>query len=415
MDRAIRKKKITIKRIILLSLILLTIGILIASAKRGFDPSYRIRDREIIISEVREHSLAETIQVVGKIEPKNNFYMEIREQGFVKDLIESGSRVKPGDVLVELTNKQLELELQGAEESLNVLLNEFNLFIEESQLRDIEYREELLNLNYTIDSLKNSFEINSELYTSGGISKEKLKRSRDEYNYYLDKKDILNDRVAKLVSIDNLKKESYKIREDSLKREIDKVQNRIDSLIIRANIEGVFSYDELYIGQSLYSGNILGVISSEEEFIIRSYIDEFYLKELTIGDRAKFRVKSGSFTGEATLKKISSEIEDSSIIVEFEINSSTELKPGQSLNIKIFTGNTKKRLVIDNGAFYKNTLGNWIFKVEGDIADRVDIKTGFKDREYIEIISGLDIGDKVVISGYERFKEYKKLKIEELK
>lgn len=415
MDRVVKKKKITIKRVFIALFILVTISILIAASRKGFEPSFKVRKSEIITSEVKKMSLAETIQVIGSVEPKKHIYLESRERGYIKKIVDSGLSVNPGDIVIEIANRELELELESYNELLVAHINEFKLFQEESQLKSIEYREELLNLNYELDSLKSVYDINSELYSSGGVSKESLRKSESDYNYYLEKKGILEDKIQRLKSIDDLKRDNYRLKEESLNRDILICKGRIDNLSIKATKGGIFNYDGLYIGQSLEAGTLLGAISSDSDYIIRSEVDEFYLKELSIGDRAEFKGKSDSSLGEAVLKKISKEIENSRVSVDFEIESATDLTSGQTLTVKIFTGKSKDRLVIENGAFYKESLGNWIYRVEGDSALKKDIKTGFKNVDFIEITQGLNIGDRVIVSNYERFKEFEKLKIEEQK
>ena len=78
---------------------------------------------------------------------------------------------------------------------------------------------------------------------------------------------------------------------------------------------------------------------------------------------------------------------------------------GQTLRLQIELGKPERRLIIPRGNFYAQTSGQWIMKVDetGHSARRVPIKLGRQNTEHYEVISGLNPGDRVLVTGYEAF------------
>ena len=81
------------------------------------------------------------------------------------------------------------------------------------------------------------------------------------------------------------------------------------------------------------------------------------------------------------------------------------LRPGLSLRLQIELGQSERRLIIPRGNFYAQTGGQWIMLVDETkhCARRVPIKLGRQNSEHYEVLEGLQAGDRVLVSGYDRF------------
>ncbi|MCG8373207.1 MAG: hypothetical protein MI700_06720, partial [Balneolales bacterium] len=62
-------------------------------------------------------------------------------------------------------------------------------------------------------------------------------------------------------------------------------------------------------------------------------------------------------------------------------------------------------LLLEKGGFFQTTGGSWVFVLNenGSAAERRDIRLGQQNPEYFEVISGLEEGDRVIISSYDTF------------
>jgi HlyD family secretion protein len=90
----------------------------------------------------------------------------------------------------------------------------------------------------------------------------------------------------------------------------------------------------------------------------------------------------------------------------FEGESPQGIKRGQTVRIRLELGAAEETLLLPVGGFYKDTGGNWAYVVsesDNQVAYKQEIRLGRKNAEYYEVLDGLEVGDKVVISGYDNY------------
>jgi HlyD family secretion protein len=111
----------------------------------------------------------------------------------------------------------------------------------------------------------------------------------------------------------------------------------------------------------------------------------------------------------ANLVTISPEIEDNQVSgrVRFA-NSSTEqqtlgLRQNQRLTTRILMENKSDVLMVQRGQFLESSSGRFAFKVSDNMAEKVAIETGARSLSSVEIVSGLEVGDTIIISSTDQF------------
>ena len=99
--------------------------------------------------------------------------------------------------------------------------------------------------------------------------------------------------------------------------------------------------------------------------------------------------------------------------LNFVTNETLDLQQGLSFAVRLNLSEKTKSLVLSKGSFYEDTSGKWIFVVNGNKAEKRDIKIGRENPLYYEILDGLKEGEKVVTSTYKDYKEVEILNIEQ--
>ncbi len=81
------------------------------------------------------------------------------------------------------------------------------------------------------------------------------------------------------------------------------------------------------------------------------------------------------------------------------------LRRGQTLHIKLELGDVYRATLVERGGFYQETGGNWIFVIDetGQRAVKRDITLGRYNPSYYEVVSGLNLGEKVITSSHDSF------------
>jgi HlyD family secretion protein len=133
-------------------------------------------------------------------------------------------------------------------------------------------------------------------------------------------------------------------------------------------------------------------------------VSDSYADDLAIG--AEVSVRFSGREHAAVLVSVSPEVVNSTVSarVRFSGDQPAGLRQNQRVSARILLESKQNVLVVDRGPFYDSGAGRLIYRVTGDIAERVDITTGSTSISKIEILSGLSDGDVVIVSEIDRFK-----------
>ena len=174
-------------------------------------------------------------------------------------------------------------------------------------------------------------------------------------------------------------------------------------------------YDQLYVYN--FDKIDIGQIDDPDNFKMEVNIDEFYLNRVDLGQRGIYIRPSDGHEFNMRIKKIYPDVQNNQFKIDmiFTENQPQDIRRGQTLQSKLTLGNSSSALLIPNGAFYQDTGGNWIFVVsdDGTFAIKRNIKLGRKNNNFIEVIEGLQLGERVITSPYTSFMDMDRLKLTE--
>lgn len=413
MDREREKSFLQKCRLKIIIITTVLFGLVLYKFSRDiYTPIYKIKRSEIIISTVKKESITQYIQATGTVRSALSYSLNSPESGkVIKIHNKSGDRVEVGDIILELESDNLVLEKQQIEDQVTQKHHEFMLLKDEFSVSYIDYQDKLLDLDYSLEKLNKTLDKDRYLLEQGVISKQSYKILEDEINYWNGKRSLLLDKLDSFKLLQNSRESLFLSSINQLESKINQLDRRIDGLKIRSEYDGILKLKALDVGYNLSWNENIGSVESLNRYKISAFIDEFYLEKLFIGSKAKY-----NDSVLVTITSISPLVENGKILVEFNFDSKQpkQLKNGQTVNLKILSSTEEEKVVIEEGSYYTDSDGSWVFRVVDSDVEKVPITIGIKNREYIEILSGLDVGDRVITSSYKKYREYDKLKIEEI-
>lgn len=328
------------------------------------------------------------------------------EGGVVEEIIkEEGSEVKKGDIIIILSNANLDLQILNSEAELaekeNILRN--TMISMEQQKLSVEQE----RIQYQLDTRrsKRAFEQNKALYADSLISKEVYLQAKEDYEIAMDKlKLILNrqkqDSLYRSVEIEQMQ-ESL----DNMRLNMKMIRERKDNLAVKAPIDGELGLLDVVLGQSVASGMKIGQINDLSNYKIEAQIDEHYIDKITTGLEATFDRQGETYN--ASLRKVYPEVRDGRFKADFKLAGERpeNIRSGQTYYLNLQLGQPSEAILIPRGTFYQKTGGNWIYVVDtsGDKAVKRQIKIGRQNPQYYEVLEGLSAGEKVITSSYDNY------------
>jgi HlyD family secretion protein len=416
MDRKIEKKTWTLKRILTIAAIVAFVGLSIYAFWFMDVRSTLNVDREkITISEVREDTFQEFIQVTGTVQPIQTIYLDAIEGGVIQNVfLESGTMVEQGDTILTLTNSGLQLQVMqqtnGLYDQINNTRNS-RLALEQNTL---SLQEQLANARSQMEILRGQYERQKKLIERDLISEEEFQTTKENYEFQKERYELTYESYVK-DSVQTIRQmQQLNESEQRMYQNLEAVQQILDNLTVRAPIAGQLSTIELNQGQSISSGERIGQVDILDNYKVRVAIDEYHLSRITQGLRGSFNFDGQ--THELEITKIYPVINNGQFEVDMEFvdEAPDNLRRGQTVRIRLQLGESASAVQIPRGGFYQTTGGNWVFVVneEDDRAYRRDIRLGRQNPEYFEVQFGLEPGDKVITSSYDTFGDNEVLVLE---
>ena len=407
MDRKIEKKFWTLRRIVTTAFVVIFIALVsypLIFGKKG--TKLNVDVERITISTITRAPFLEFIPTTGTVIPINTFNLEAMEGGRVKEIfLESGSFVNEGDRILELENKDLELDVVNRQAQYDEQEN--SLWNARLQLEQniMQLQQDVINSEYQIRKSKRIIEQNEQLYRMGAISQLTYEQMVDDYENNI----MRNEFILKKFKIDSLlqvdKIEQLEKSLNQAKINLDFVKEKQKNLILAAPISGLLTSLDAEIGQSIGSGQRIGQIDVVDEFKVRTGIDEYHISRIGVGQTGTFQLDGKEY--DLIIKKVYPEVRNNrfEIDLEFAGEAPPDIRRGQTLHIRLALGDLSDAILLPTGGFFQKTGGNWVYVVDesGATAEKRFIKLGRRNPEAYEVLEGLQPGERVITSSYDNF------------
>ena len=376
--------------------------------------TYSVDKDKLSIATVSKSVFHDYITVSGNVEPIATIYLDAMEGGRVEErIVEEGAMLKKGDVILRLSNPDLSLSILNSEAQLaeksNFLRNTMVVLEQEK----LQIQQELLKLKYDIKRKKRAFEQNASLIKDNLISKEEYLKTKedfefakDSYNLYLQrqKQDSIYRTIQVTQMRDNLRNMDLNLK---------LVRERKDNLNVTSPIDGQLTVLDAEIGQSIPKNSRIGQIDILSSFKVVAQIDEHYIDKIKKGLIAIIERQGKAY--KLKIRKVFPDVRNGRFTIEmiFIAEKPENMRTGQTYHSRLQLGNSKEALLLEKGSFFQETGGQWIFVLseDGKYAKKRNIKIGRQNPKYYELLEGLKVGEKVIISGYSSFGDNERLQL----
>lgn len=373
---------------------------------RDNTPTLRVREQTLTISEVREGEFNDYIRLNAQVQPMTTIQLSPQEGGIVSEIVsEEGSRLRAGDVVLRLSNDNLDLQILNSEAELAEKENILRNTLISMEQQKLSLRQDKLQLRTEVARLLRKYEQNKALYEARLISREDYLTSREDYELAAGKLELVIERAEQDSLYRSVQVLQMQESLENMRMNMQMIRRRKDNLSVKAPIDGELGLLDVVLGQSVSSGMKIGQINNLDSYKIEASIDEHYIDRVLAGLPATFQRQNDSYR--AVVRKVYPEVRDGKFKTEFKFDGPTpdNIRPGQTYYLNLELGQAENAILIPRGTFYTKTGGKWIYVVEqgGGRAVRREIRIGRQNPQYYEVLEGLYPGEKVIISGYDSF------------
>lgn len=388
----------------LIVLIVVVISMLQTSLKR----------KDLNISTVDRGVIEVSVSASGKVIPA---FEEIINSPINSRIVEVYKR---GGDSVDIGTPILKLDLQSAETEYNKQLDEEqmkSLRLEQQRVTNHNKLSEMeMNLKVSRMELdRKAVELRNERYLDslGAGTTDKVRQVELDYNVSVLK---LKEDEQKYKNEQALAEADLKVKKLELnifRKSLAETRRTLEDAQIRSPRRAILTYVNNEIGSQIGQGAKVAIVSDLSHFKIEGEIADTYGDRIAAGSKAVIKIGSEKLDGTVSDVTPLSKNGVISFTVQLEEDNHKRLRSGLKTDIYVMNAVKDDVLRIANSSYYVGKGEYELFVVNGDQLLKRKVQLGDSNFEYVEVVSGLQEGDQVVVSDMNAYKDKNKLKIED--
>ena len=416
MDIKLPPKKWYVKYRIHMVAGLLGVALIVLLIKVSTGPRViRISSESIQTASVSVGEFSEYINAEGTLQPIQTLKIYTREGGFVERMaVQDGAMLHKGDTILVLSDPELERAIQDARNQWRKQDRSFRTQLIEMEQRDISLRRSIMQTQYELSRLEKQHALDQEEYKMGFKSKAQLEVADDEYNYKLKSTQLEIESRRQDSVLNAIRREAMQDELDDARRQLARSEARLKDLVITAPADGQLSGMSLEPGLRVGSGSAIGDVKRMDAFRMKLSINEYYIDKIEVGCPATitYEKKTYPMVVSGTVPEIKSGSFELYLVFTDSIPDNARI--GKSYQARIELGGQAQSVIVPKGNFYNYTHGQWVFRLnsQGNRAVRVPVSIGRQNPRQYEILEGLQPGDVIITTGYDRIADADEIVLE---
>ncbi len=389
---SVRKRVIWIIPIIIASIILVAFA-----WSYFFPPSLREGHFETAIVDMGP--VMKTVPAQGIVEPENEVLLLSPAASVILKIVNGvGSKVNAGDVIMRLDTRPIQDEIEKLTDQLEVKKNNLQkTLLNASSIRvDLGYNVEVKKLK--IASLKSDLADQKQLLDVGGISPAKYEKTKQEL--VLAEKDLQTIQTKNSIRLRQLKAEEkgLRLQIEIQQKELNDKFELLKRMNIRAPSSGIILEINGKEGEKVAKDRLLVRMSDLSTYKIRASIDDKMSDVIKTGKSVYALIDEKRLPGK--IGTVSPAIKDRKIEFDVFLEQSDYygLRPNLNIDLRVVIDGRDSVMRVVKGPAFNESNTQDVYIISGNKAVLHTLVTGLKGDEYIEIISGAEVGDKIIIS-----------------
>ncbi|TDE16885.1 efflux RND transporter periplasmic adaptor subunit [Dyadobacter psychrotolerans] len=392
----------------------LLIAVIIAAGVYFFKKflSSSIEISRIRTSVVQTGDVENTLSATGEVIPAYEQIITSPIRASIKSiLILPGTKVEPGQAIVELDKSLTQIEFERYQDQLELKKNGIDQLRMKlnKNLYDAEISDKIKLLN--INKLKADLEDAKRLEKVGGGTKEDITRAENALKIAeLEKQQLENDLSYNRLSM------GASLRETELGAQIEgknlkELQHKLKMADIVADRKGVLTWVNENIGSSVNEGEMLARVADLGTFRVEGSCSDVYADQVKAGLPVIVKVNESVLRGIIT--QVKPAVKDGVIgfVIQLENAKNESLRPNMKVEVFVVTNRSTKTMRVANGPAFTGKRKQFIYVLQDGIAQRREVEVGLSNFDYVEIKSGVHVGEKVIVTDMNQYEHLEEISI----
>jgi HlyD family secretion protein len=402
------------RRIIYGAVGVLAIGLIAIGVSRLKPAAPGIDRGSVWIDTVKRGPMVREVRGIGTLVPEDIRWIPATTQGRVERiLLRPGTVVAAGSVILDLTNPQLEQELQDAE--LKVKGAEASLANLQVQAQNDTLAQEAATASIEAEYKKAALQVeaNAQLAGKGLVSDMTLKQAKLDADQLEARYGIARKQLASFAASTQSRLAVQEAEVEQARAVLRLKHQQVDDLHVRAGFTGVLQLVPVDVGQQVAPGANLARVADPSRLKAELKIAETQAKDIQVGQSASIDTRNGIVAGHVV--RIDPSVQNGTVTVDVTMNDALPkgARPDLSVDGTIELQRLPDVVYVGRPAFGQEQSAVGLFKLRPDgSAARVQVKLGASSVNTVQILSGVAVGDQVILSDMSNWDAFDRVRLQ---
>lgn len=406
----------TFRQLNLFVFTVVSLGLIISGAYYFMFP----RKKEFAINyytfaQVSQQDFAVNVTASGVVIPKMQTTLRVPANGVITTLeITEGEDVEEGALLAQIASPELEEQRLSAERKLEQANQELEKLVFDQLTEREKLERDIDAADRSLVEAQEDYQLKELSYSYGAISRKELERAVQTMS---DAEYTLSKTIRQLE--ETLKRQEIALKRaqetvESEKRNMAETLKSIDGLTVRAPFAGRVIELNAAKDNEIIGNAQLMTIADMDSPIVRVQLDADVIDLVGLQHKALITTPLGTYDGYISYISAKATEVSGTPVVETHIqfaNHVNELRPNSTVSVEIEVGRRHNSPYLPRGAYLASGQQLFVYVIEGDTAVRRDVRYGMITSNAVEILSGLEPDETVILSSYDEFRHLKEIRI----
>lgn len=387
------------------------LAIIVFAARGWLGGSQSFDSARVRIAEVKRGDLVRDIAADGRVIASNSPTLYAIAGGVVTLKVVAGDQVKKGQVLAEIDSPELRSKLAQEQAALAGLEAEASRAALDANVTRANARKLLDQAQVDRVAAARDLERYQRGFDGGAVPQIDVAKAQDELRKY----EIAVEHARKdeglqgqSASLDARNKHLLAERQRAV---VSEVQRQVDALTLRSPFDGqVGQVQAVQRSNVAINAPVMSVVDLSQ-FEVEIKVPESFARDLAIGMPAQLTSNGQPYAGE--ISAVSPEVVNGEVNarIRFKDKQPPGLRQSQRLSARILMDTRRNVLLVERGPFIEQSGGRYAYVMDGSSATRRPVQLGVSSLSAVEVLGGLQPGDRIVVSGSDQFGEAERVSI----
>jgi multidrug resistance efflux pump len=362
----------------------------------------QVNAEHLLYSKVQQGPLTISVSGNGVLVPENIQWLAARVSGRVEQVvIKAGTKVMLGDVIAVLSNPELEQRAEETRWDYEALIAQVEALNVELESSLLQQKSQVLHAQFAYESADLQLTAETQLIASntGVVSEINFKKTQMNVSQLKRSWQIQQQLYEKFALNMKAKIKAKNAELNKLAKVLQRAESRVAALSITAPMNGIVQESDLKSGQQIAIGGLVAKIADPKSLFAELQLSELNIGEVSLGQTAVIDTRNGTVAGEVI--RIDPNVNNGNVQVDIKILQTLpkNARPDLSITGKINVSELENTLYVQRPAFVRANVSSSLYRLDDEgYARKVTVQLGQGSVNQIQVLSGLQAGDEIVLS-----------------